>query len=129
MPDPKRIATWTDWRRYAPAGGSLVTHAIMGVALVSLLAASTKPKHGVAPPPPPALQVMLIAETPVPSVRPPPPRTPPAAEQKGEALPTAPRKDPRKGQKPATEQPEDVYIPPSVLAESTIPPGLRGALE
>lgn len=115
-----------------------MTHVVFGMALFSLLAGSTKPKPRSAPPPL-QLEVTLISETPPPVRQPPraPSPAPRAAEPKGESLPSAPAAgDPRKNQKhpaappsPAPSDTEGVYVGPSVLSQSDVPLGLRGALE
>jgi len=126
-------------RRIAPALGSVVTHAAMALALVSLMAASTSPK----PAPlrvqrPPELEVTLIAETP-PIMRqttPSPSTAPPSSTPRSDSVPAAPAEKPRKGHKQAAKKPapthsddEGVYVGPSVLSQSDVPLGLRGMLE
>jgi hypothetical protein len=125
-----------DWRRYAPAAGSVVTHIVILVGLASFLAASggerMPPK-----PPPPTLQVTLVAETPAPAGRPlaPPvvPRpTPPAkADSLPEAPPPAAKND--KQRQAANPAPaavdEGVYLGETDLALSGVPLGLRGLME
>src|SRR5690349_19459072 len=93
------------WRRLAPAFGSVVTHVAMGLALVSLMAASTRPRPTAPAPRPPQLQVMLIAETP-PVMRqttPSPSTAPPSSSSQSDSAPAAPAAKPRKGHKQATK--------------------------
>jgi len=136
---------WPGWRRYAPAAGSVATHLVLGLAVVSMLAATGKPQRmGVFAPP--MIAVTLVSETPPPrGIRPTPPdapKTPPQAEPKAEALPEKPpaAKDQRKDQKQqAAKQPETsatastdeggVYLGESSIALSGVPLGLRSLLE
>jgi hypothetical protein len=125
------VPQWSGWRRYSPAAGSLLAHGVVGLAIVSMFGASTKPRS--TPPllPSPQLEVTLIAETPVPSVRPPAtvrPRTPDA-----EPIPEKPRSAvPRKETTRTPEATADasdadaVYLPPSILNDADVPLGLRG---
>jgi hypothetical protein len=133
---------WPGWRRYAPAAGSVATHVVLGLALASMLAATSKPQRlGVIAPR--QLEVTLVAETPLPprGIRPTPPeprRTPPPSQPKAEVLPDAPRteKDSRKDQKqqqaaaePSATDEGGVYLGESSVALSGIPLGLRSFFE
>jgi len=138
---------WPGWRRYAPAAGSVVCHVFIGMALISMLAATGKPRpeRVVARP---TLEVTLIAETPPPrGIRPTPPeapKAPPRSDPKAEAAPHAPpvARDPKKDEKKqraaaepaiAGGTPSDdkggVYLGESEAALSGVPLGLRSLLE
>jgi len=137
---------WPGWRRYAPAAGSVVAHAFLGLAVFSMLAATSKPQRTVTVRLPPKLEVTLVAETPPPrGIRPTPPdapKAPPRSEPKTETAEAPPvAKDPRKDQKQrAAAQPAiaggapsneegGVYLGDSALANSGVPLGLRSLLE
>lgn len=131
MVDWGRIGSWKGWRRYAPTAGSVATHGVIVSAIAVMMASSIKP-HPPAPPVQPRnLEVMLVSETPPPPMRTPPVSPPRAAEPepKSDSVPIAPK--PRKDKQATTPAPEDegVYLPPSILAETDIPAGLRGAVQ
>jgi hypothetical protein len=139
------LLRWPGWRRIAPIAGSVGTHVVLGVAIFSVLAATTKPSPRVAPQVEAQLQVTLIAESlPPKGWRPTPPdapKAPPQSEVKPStdvAPPIAktPRKDEkRSGQRPAvsggkpSEDEGGVYLGDSALADSGVPLGLRSLLE
>jgi hypothetical protein len=136
---------WPGWRRCAPAAGSVVAHVFLGMAVFSMLAATSKPARVAVRPPPPSLEVMLVAETPPRGMRPTPPdapKAPPRSEPKPEAAEAPPvARDPRKDQKrQAAAQPAiaggapsqdegGVYLGDSELAASGVPLGLRSLME
>jgi hypothetical protein len=138
---------WPGWRRYSPAAGSVAVHVLVGLALVSMLAASGKPQRlGITVSR--GIEVTLVAETPNPrAIRPMPPVSPrltPKSERQSEALPEArpatddPRKD-RRRQEAAAEpavaggaafnDEDGVYLGESAVARSGVPLGLRSLLE
>lgn len=125
------IHQWNGWRRYGPVAGSVAAHFFVGAAIVSVMAASVKPRPAPRPPLPPQLQVTLVSETPRPQPRPaerPAPR-PPRAEPDADAIPDRLRPAPRKEEKrkpEVAETPEEdsVFVPPSIFSES-VPLGLR----
>jgi hypothetical protein len=84
----------TNWRRYAPAAGSVVTHIVLAAVFVSFLAASGGERMPLKPAPP-MLEITLVAETPTAPIRPlapgPPPRPtqPRASDPSPEAPPVA----------------------------------------
>jgi hypothetical protein len=129
------IREWDGWRRYTPAAGSVAAHAVVGLAVVSIMAASVKPRPAVPSPPSPDLQITLVSETPRPAPRPPPPRRtpPPRPAPDAQAIPETPRTAPRKEDKRSPEaaitpDEDTVFVPPSILLES-IPLGLRGMMD
>jgi hypothetical protein len=136
---------WPGWRRSAPAAGSLVTHIFLGMAVFSMLAATSKPRRVVVTPPP-TLEVTLVAETsPPPGRRPTPPdapKAPPRSESKPDAADSQPiARDPRKDQKKqgaarpdiAGGKPSDddggVYLGDAAISDSGVPLGLRSLME
>jgi hypothetical protein len=128
-----------NWRRYAPAAGSIVTHIVLGAAAASFLAASGGERM---PPrsPSPMLEITLVADTPATGRRPAPSVTPRSAPTTREdALPDAPppvaKKEKQKlAANPApgsalAEDDDGVYLGDTDFALSGVPLGLRGLLE
>jgi hypothetical protein len=129
------IGKWEGWRRYSPAAGSVLAHGVVGLAIVSIFGASAKPRPAPLASPTPQLEVMLIAETPAPSLRPkanaparaPAPDIEPIPER---SRSVTPRRDATRAPE-ATAKASDaeaVYIPPSILNDAEAPLGLQGLL-
>jgi len=115
----------------SPAAGSLAAHGVVGVAIVSMFGASITPRPTSLAPPSTELQVTLVAETPMPSMRPSTSVRPPAPD--AEPMPERPRavrprkEEPRSsGPSVDTSDPGAVYLPPSILSGAEIPRGLQG---
>jgi hypothetical protein len=139
---PARIQqwmAWPGWRRHAPAAGSVAAHAVVGVALVGLMTAYSKPlPPRVDPAPPEAIDIVLLDEPPLPEVRPAPARAAPRTVPAPKAAPAAdaapvmplPRKDPKQqtaAPEPApAEDTESVYVPRSLFASIGSTGGLEG---
>lgn len=129
-----------NWRRYAPAAGSVVTHVVLVIGFASFLAASGGERMP-AKPPPPTLEVTLIAETPPAAGRNPAPSVTlrAAPPQVSELLPDAPppvakNEKPKQSANPApantpAEDDDGVYLGETDLALSGVPLGLRGLME
>lgn len=139
------VARWpgwadlTNWRRYAPAAGSVVTHIVLAAVFISFLAASGGERMPLKPAPP-MLEITLVAETPTAPSRPlapgPPPRpTQPRASDPPLDAPPPVTKNQKQKQAtgPASAAPADsedgVYLGDADLALSQIPLGLRGHME
>jgi hypothetical protein len=128
----------TNWRRYAPAAGSVVTHIVLAAVFVSFLAASGGERMPLKPAPP-MLEITLVAETPTAPIRPlapgPPPRPtqPRASDPSPEAPPVAKNQNQKRSAGPAPAAPADsedgVYLGDADLALSQVPLGLRGLME
>lgn len=138
---PARIARWADWRgwrQHAPAAGSVLVHAVLGVAVAGLLAAAGKTLPPAAEPPPRAvMEVSLMTDTltlPGGPARP-PAKAPRASSPGAETAPTLPSAPvPRK--EPARAIPDapapvastgagSVVLGPSPFAR----PGPKGGIE
>lgn len=122
---------WGGWRCLSPAAGSLAAHGVVGVAIVSMFGASITPRPTSLAPPSTELQVTLVAETPMPSMRPSTSVRPPAPD--AEPMPerpraVRPRKEEPRSSDPSvdTSDPGAVYLPPSILSGAEIPRGLQG---
>lgn len=131
---------WPGWRRHGPVAGSVAAHAVVGVALIGLMAATGEPL----PPkvdrtPPETIDVVLLDELPpLPEVRPAPARPTPStapAPKVAPAADTAPVMPlPRKDQKQQASAPEpetakdkdSVYVPRSPFASIGPTGGLEG---
>lgn len=131
----RQWADWPGWRRHAPAAGSVVAHGVVGLAIVSLMAASVAPAPPGAKPLAEAITVELMADSlpilPLPKPAP-GPRT---SREKEPTLPTPssstpdPRKGPATVPQIATEAPsggaDSVYVP-SPFATQRPTGGLQG---
>jgi hypothetical protein len=124
------VRQWNGWRRYAPVASSIVAHVVVGAAVVSVMAASVRPRPASLPPSKEQLQVTLVAETPRPMPRPAErPATRPKAKPDADAVPDRPRPAPRKGEHrsettEATPDEDSVFVPPSIFSDN-VPLGLR----
>jgi hypothetical protein len=139
------VLRWSGWRRCGPVAGSVATHVVLGAAILSVLAATSKPSPRVAMLAIPQLEVTLVAESLPPKGHKPTPPDAPKAPPQSEVRPStdaappiarAPRKDEkRSGARPAvsggkpSEDEGGVYLGDSDLAESGVPLGLRSLLE
>jgi hypothetical protein len=136
---------WPGWRRCAPVAGSVATHVVLGAAIFSILAATSKPSGQLALRLQPQLEVTLVAESLPPkgtrATPPDAPKAPPQSDVKPSTdtappIARAPRKEEkRSGARPAisggkpSEDEGGVYLEDSDLADSGVPLGLRGLLE
>jgi hypothetical protein len=137
---------WPGWLRCAPAAGSVATHIVFGVAIFSVLAATSKPSPRETRFATPQLEVTLVAESLPPKGSKPTPPDAPKAPPQSEVSPStdgappiarAPRKDDKRraGERPAisggkpSEEEGGVYLGDSDLADSGVPLGLRSLLE
>ena len=129
-------AGWPGWRRHAPAAGSLVAHASIGLAMIGMVAASGRPPAAKLTIIPEAIEVSLIADSLPMPVRPAPRPTP--ATAKSEPADAAPSLPPprRNDRQPTTATPprqpapvqsnDSVYLGPSPFAQPVQPGGLEG---
>jgi hypothetical protein len=140
------LLRWPGWRCCAPVAGSVITHIVLGGAVLSALAATSKPSLHTASPAAPRLEVTLVAESlPPKGWKPTPPdarKAPPQSEARPSTdtappIARAPRKDEKRragerpfisGGKPSEEE-GGVFLGDSDLADSGVPLGLRGLLE
>ena len=140
------LLRWPGWRRCAPVAGSVVTHIVLGAAILSVLAATSRPYPRMASPPAQQLEVMLVAESLPPKGWKPTPPDAPKAPPQSDASPSTdiappiakpPRKDEKRraGERPAisggkpSEEEGGVFLGDSDLADSGVPLGLRSLLE
>ncbi len=133
------LAQWDGWRRYGPTAGSVAAHAVVGLAIASMIGASVNPRPTPVVRPVPQLEVTLVAETPMAALRPDMRRSEPTTQPRApdvEAIPvkpraTAPRKDDKRSPTASADaaDAEAVYLPPSILSDDGTPLGLRGMLE
>lgn len=134
----QKWAAWAGWRQHAPAAGSVAAHAVVGLALVTMMAAVSKPEIRPAPPIPDAIEISLLPEEnhevdvrPAPASAAPRTTPSPAAAPVADTAPVLP--PPRKDQKqqtvapdPAPPDPESVYVPRSPFASIGPTGGLEG---
>lgn len=123
----RQWASWSGWRKHAPAAGSAVAHGVVGLAVVGLMAAAGKPLPLVKAQPALAIEVSLMEDT-LP-MRPPAPRPlPKSPSSKAEPLPERKEQESTLPDIAATAPSggaDSVYLGPSPFVQ----PGTKGGLQ